>query len=166
MASRRYGRRQLAVRMTGDWPQAHMLFMGLRTRLVHGTQEALEQESKAIVRRLRHNIQTQQYPHAAVSEHWAKQKQDPRTLINTGSYLDSIHAFPLRDKNGWAVGVTDPSQTAKGAALEAGADTQYGEIPARPHWSVELERARATGLPTLRQTFFNVVKRLPAHRRY
>lgn len=139
----------------GDWRQARTIFNGLSFRLQKAAEKGMWEVTQASARRIKHNITSQNYPHHPLSEWQASAKaaagQDSRILIADGSYVKAIRAMHL-GRGAYGVGIPSEDQlnVDKGTMHEWGGRNNLGHlVPGRPHYRVELERLKNSGLRTL-----------------
>lgn len=97
-------------------------------------------------------IESQRFRHAPLSPGYVEAKRraglDPRILIATHEYLDSIEVSPLTDGSGVRVGVGGRTHSGGIPMRQLARMLEFGTIrmPARPHWrplaSIYKRRAR------------------------
>lgn len=136
----------------GQWKRTQYVLQRLPSNLRRELDRGVKEEAQAAVRRLKHNIFHQNYPHAPLKPETAKRKEkegkDPRILIEDGEYVRAIKEIHLGWGH-WGVGVTDERLAEIGATHEWGSEEK--RIPPRPHYRIELERIRSGGLRSLRE---------------
>lgn len=135
------------TQLFGDWNEAQLLFADLPQRLRRKAENHIQLMSQTMAKRLRDGLYSQryveQYGWPALSEYRRSEKErkglDPRTLLGTNRYVDSIKARRVGPGT-WAVGVEDEELATIARAHEFGSDKENWHLPARPFWRMEQAR--------------------------
>lgn len=140
----------MPVIMFGDWEPARRRFNGLAFKFQRAAGWGVQAEATAMARRIKNNIFAQNYVghgHPPDAQSTVERKEeagkDTRTLIEDAQYVNAIEPIRLA-RYEWAVGVRDPVLAFVGELMEWGFyNVRVGrEVPARPHFRVEMERLR------------------------
>lgn len=148
----------------GDWGQARTVFTGLAFRMQKAADRGLWADTQASARRIKANIFAQRYPHIPLSDWQSAEKsrdgKDPRILIEDGSYVRAIKAMHLgRGVYGVGIEAGDEENAGKGAMHEWGGRNNLGHfVPSRPHYRIEIERIRGSGLRNLTDAMADVLR--------
>lgn len=111
-----------------------------RTAGIPVAREKCREFATEFVEELTERIERQQFHHVPLSPEYLRAKieagHDPRILIATQEYLNSIQVEPLPESDGFRVGVGDQVHESGVPMRQLARGHEFGtsRMPARPHW--------------------------------